>query len=331
MDRSGLTAGIIGCGSFGTALANALSRNRQIRLIVWDKNPQVLTAIRNNRENPLYFPGVQLHQSIEAADSIHEIWECADVIFLAVPSRAIAEVLKCNLRRTRSKVVVNLAKGLTPEGKLPCDLIIEQVQSSDIVASMKGPSFASELIRNVPTRFTYSTSNSTRVPRFESLFEATCISVEYVEDWKALEWVSILKNIYAIIMGMVDAIWNAANVRHMFLALVVQEIREILLSLNLSTDVLFTSGGIGDITLTGLTDLSRNRTFGLAVGKRFINVPVNYTGAPILEGLESLSILSKKATQMGLVLDKFPLLKGLIDVLEGNTSPYEYLQRWACQ
>ena len=132
-----------------------------------------------------------------------------------------------------------------------------------------------------------TTNDSTIVA---SIIKNTSLYVDSTNDIKGVEILSVLKNVYALVLGIVDAKFNSPNTRFMILTKAFSEIRVFLSILGGKDDTLFLACGFGDLCMTSLHDLSRNRTLGLLVGKGFFNSDYK-SNAVILEGLNSIKVL----------------------------------------
>jgi glycerol-3-phosphate dehydrogenase (NAD(P)+) len=117
----------------------------------------------------------------------------------------------------------------------------------------------------------------------------TALHIDCTTDIRGVEVLSVLKNIYALVLGVVDAKYNSPNTRFMILTKAFSEIRILLRSLDGSEDTIFLACGFGDLCLTSLNDLSRNRTLGLLIGKGFFNADYK-SNSVILEGLNSIAM-----------------------------------------
>ena len=106
----------------------------------------------------------------------------------------------------------------------------------------------------------------------------------------------MLKNIYAVVLGVVDAKYNSPNTRFMILTKSFSEVRVLLRSLGGADDTLFLACGFGDLCLTSLNDLSRNRTLGLLIGKGFFSADYK-SNSVILEGLNAIEMFHNLADE----------------------------------
>lgn len=279
---------IIGAGSFGTALANVLSLNQEI--LLYSVEIDVVDSINRYNKNLKYFPNNILNKNITATSNI-EILSGFDILFFAIPSQAVVDFVTANKQHLKkSALLVNLAKGFG-KGEYTIYESLKAV-SRNPICSLKGPTFAAELINNLPSAMTLGAESAKQFHAIRDLFKNTCIQIDWTRDIIGVEILSILKNIYAIIMGIVDAYYNSANVRFVVFTKAFNEMRSVLECFGASEETLSSYCGIGDFGLTALNDLSRNRTLGLLIGKGFLNN--NISDSVVLEGKRALNIFYNK-------------------------------------
>ena len=306
-----------GTGSFGTALGNVLSLNEENEVILLGRNKMVVDGINKLKINPKHFPNIKLNDKLKATTDV-KILSDADIVFLSLPSNVVVDYLKKNKELVnKDSIIVNLAKGFAKNG----DIIpnsLRKIFNNEIV-SLKGPTFASELIYNHPSAFTVGSEDKKIFKLFKELFKNTNVCLDYSYDIRGVELASILKNIYAICLGIVDAYFNSANTRFLILTKAFNEMREILIYLGGKEETIFKYCGFGDLGLTALNDLSRNRTLGLMIGKGFLSP--NTESSVILEGKRSLRIIYDK-----IKLENFLIIKSLYDVFYRKKQIIDFLK-----
>lgn len=303
--------GVIGGGSFGTALANALKKENRIN--IFTRNVQVAEGINNNRKNCIYYPNKILSKRIIATTSIEVVRKCK-VIFICIPSYTVINFIE-ELKPEPSTIIINGAKGFGNKSKLITEAI-KEIATNDVF-SIKGPSFANELIYELPTAFTIACNDILKFKSIKNLFRENLILFDFTTDINGVEYLGIIKNIYAIVIGIVDAQYNSANVRFLIFTKVLKEINNLLEILNIDKEILFSYAGIGDFSLTALNDLSRNRTLGLLIGKGFMGSDIN--NKIVIEGVNSIKILinsmsTHNHSQLPILLNLYKLLEKQIEM-----------------
>lgn len=298
---------IAGAGTFGTALGNSLAANNNIKVRLLTIENEVAESINNTRINNVYFPNSTLRKRLKATTDAC-ILEEATALLLAVPSGVCVSYLE-QIRPylNPETLLINTAKGLG-EGNVVISEYIEECFPNP-VAALKGPSFAVELLNRMPTAFTFASRDKKYYEYFNEILKGTNLQLDFTEDIRGVELLSILKNVYAIILGVIDAHYNSANVRFLVLTKVFKELRKVLITFGGESETIFHFCGYGDFGLTSINDLSRNRTMGLLIGKGFIKDMVSEN--VVLEGKRSLSIFYQKLQEEKLGINpvrEFPIL-----------------------
>jgi len=281
---------VIGAGAFGTSIANQLAFDQNNSVSLLCRSGEQASEITQQHTNLRYFPNKILHEALQASASIDELMK-ANIVFMALPTVALKENIAM-LKKVipMEALVVNLSKGIFKNGGTLVDYLKENLESENVV-TMKGPTFAVELINNEHSLFTLGYKTISQYDLISNLVKNTNIHIDSTTDIKGVELLSALKNIYAIIIGIVDAQYNAINTRHMILTKAFTEIRILLKALGGKENTLFLGCGYGDFGLTALNDMSRNRTLGLLIGKGFYTSEVTKSSV-VLEGLRTIDLIS---------------------------------------
>jgi len=297
---------IVGAGTFGTALAERLAWNKANHITLFTIEPHVYQDLKENHRNTTYFPGRQINSSIRAVNTFTEAQE-ADLILLAVPSFA-AEQTAQNLSPLLNKGtrVISLAKGLSTEG-----LLLSEVLPFDHLAVLKGPTFAVEIMNGMPSAFTLGGNREDLSFLRHAVLPSTAITLDHTEDIRGVELLSILKNAYAISVGIISGRYNSPNAEFLVITKALNEMRLLLEQYGCSGDTVFRYCGIGDLGLTSLNDLSRNRTLGLLIGKGFYS-DMGHT--ILIEGMKTVKVFGERIISRG-EEHTFPLLYGLYSLM----------------
>lgn len=312
LDSVDTTIYFIGAGSIGTALGNALARAQQdVTLYTIEKH--VADAINSKHINPDYFPNAPLHEALAATTKLKDL-KNADLIFLAIPSIITVDFVLQNKKHIRDDtILINLAKGFGC-GKMTITACLEKMLPNP-VCTMKGPTFAREIMNAAPTAMTFASRDEGLFEIAGKMFRNTPIYLDYSNDMEGVEYLSILKNIYAIILGIVDAHFNSPNLRFLILTKAFDEMRRIMLSAGGDESSMFRYCGYGDFSLTALNDLSRNRTLGLLIGKGFFSKDIS--DKVVLEGKMAVSTLCSEILSEN-VREQYPFIFELNKIFDNN-------------
>ncbi|MFZ4520753.1 MAG: NAD(P)H-dependent glycerol-3-phosphate dehydrogenase [Bacteroidales bacterium] len=301
---------LIGAGTIGTALGNILAEAGREKILLHSIEGQVVEDINRTHINTKYFPTLHLHPALYATTDDAMLESC-NLIFLGIPSVIMVDYLKkIQKHLPPAALMVNLAKGFGQGNKTIPEYLMEEFPNP--VCTLKGPSFAREIINRLPTGFTLGSSHPEHLEQIRGIFTGTNIHIDYSSDIRGVEILSILKNIYAVALGIVDAQFNSPNLRFLILTKAFREMRKVLLSSGGNTDTLFNYCGYGDFTLTALNDLSRNRTLGLLIGKGFFTEHVSHE--LVLEGKTAVNIFYEEISKTMSVEDNFPIIAELYHI-----------------
>ncbi len=298
---------IVGAGAIGTAIGNVLARKNTYNVELLSIEKDVVASINKKRYNQKYFPNIKLSKHLKAtADT--SILENADIVFLAIPSNVIVDyVTDVKPLLNKKAILLNMAKGFGPDNKI----ITESLQAivTNPVCSFKGPTFARELINRIPTGFTVGSDDKSHFDLLLDIFNDTNIHIDFSNDVKGVEILSLLKNIYAIATGIVDAQFDSPNLRFLFLTKAFNEMRQILVRYEGKEETMFKYCGFGDFCLTALNDLSRNRTLGLLIGKGFFVEDIS--DKVTLEGKIAVNVFCDEISKKNGLSCKYPIIEEL--------------------
>ncbi|MCF8307728.1 MAG: NAD(P)-binding domain-containing protein [Bacteroidales bacterium] len=309
---------IVGSGNFATAFGNRLTKNSNLDITLLSIQQNIVDSINNKHFNPLYFPHVRLSDNLHATLN-KEILSESDIIFLAIPSYVVVDYVNENKHLfNKDAVVINLAKGFSKDNHTSIVEVIQEILDNRI-GTLKGPTFAREVIDNVPTAMTLGSKHQELHGKFKKIFEGTGLYIDYSEDVVGVELLSILKNIYAIVIGIVDAHFNSPNLRFFVLNKTFNEMRMILKDNEGQEETIFRYCGYGDFNLTALNDLSRNRTLGLLIGKGFFSEDIS--NKVLLEGKVAVNVFCYERYDWDKVKTIYPIIAELYKVF--NQPEYE--------
>ncbi len=292
---------IVGSGSIATALGNTLAAKGTLKVVLLSIEKDVVESINHSRKNHKYFPNQVLNEALSATTD-KSVLRNSEIIFLAIPSVSVVDYVLQNIHLIPEKsMIINLAKGFGNENKTIVDCLNGKIPNP--VCSLKGPSFAREIINNLPTAMTFGAEDERLFNVIENVFVDTNIYLDFSTDVNGVELLSILKNIYAIAIGIADAHFNSPNLRFMLLTRAFKEMKNIHLKFQGKPETMFKYCGIGDFGLTALNDLSRNRTLGLLIGKGFFSEDI--PSKVLLEGRIAVQVFCDEISKINSLEDYY--------------------------
>lgn len=270
MTKAKQKAAVIGAGSWGTALAMVLADNgHEVRL--WGHKEAQIEEINSQRTNHKYLPDIELPQGITGFNSLDSALKGLDIIILAVPTKAIRDVLKVIEQVSEQPLtVVHVSKGIEPDSLMRISEMIEADMSSSMLKDLvvlSGPSHAEEVSLRHPTTVAVSSKNMAAAEKIQDLFINQYFRVYTNPDIVGVEIGGALKNIIALASGITDGLGYGDNAKA---ALITRGLAEITrLGSSMGANPLTFSGltGIGDLIVTCTSVHSRNWRAGNMLGK----------------------------------------------------------------
>ena len=260
--------GIVGAGSWGTALAVLVSENR-VPITVWGHNAKHIAEVAAARENTAYLPGVALSDSLRFTAELDDLAAC-DLILFVTPSKAVREVA-ARLSTTavnRDAVLLSCTKGVERGSGLRMSEIIAEFFPHNPVAVLSGPGHAEEVARKMPTAIVLGCRDAGVLQRLQPVFTAPFFRSYTSEDVPGIELGGALKNIFAIATGVADGLGLGDNSKAALVTRSLAELIRVGIALGGQRDTFQGLSGIGDLMVTCFSRHSRNR----AVGERLPDI-----------------------------------------------------------
>ena len=263
---------IIGDGSWATALLNTISDNG-CDVYWWVRLPETIDYIKKHRRNPDFLRTLALTiDPKNISNDIVEIIRKADVLVFAIPSVYLHDSLK-QLQKIdfQDKLVVSAIKGVLPlTHQMISDYFFNHFSiPTEKYVFLTGPSHAEEVADQRLTYLTLATSSEASFETVKNIVKNDFIKVRSSNDIVGLEYATVLKNIYAIAVGMCHGLGFGDNFLAVFTANAAREMKEFLEIASPAKRELYGSAFLGDLMVTTFSQFSRNRTFGGMIGKGY--------------------------------------------------------------
>ncbi len=313
------TIAVLGSGSWGTALGVHLAgTGHEVRL--WARDAALVQQMALTRVNVTYLPGIALPRSLQPTSVLGEAIAGAELVVVAVPSHGLRAVARAaNSFVGDGCTLVSATKGLE-EGSLlrMSEVMREELPAAGAIVVLSGPSFASELARELPTAVVAAGESSAAVEMIQAHFRSQALRLYGSSDVVGAEIGGALKNIIAIAAGVVEGLGLGHNALAALITRGLAELSRLAVALGAQRETLAGLAGLGDLVLTCTGDLSRNRQLGIALARGESLAQILARTRTVAEGVRTTEAALALAARHGLEL---PIAQEMSHVLAGRTDP----------
>lgn len=322
-----LNIGVVGGGSWGTALADLLA-NKGYKIDFWVYETEVKEQILQLRENRIFLPGFALSENLYPSTDLESVLSGKQLILVVVPSHVMREMIgKMAGFISRDMGIICASKGIENKSHLTMSGVILDALPSiteQQIAVLSGPSFAREVAQKVPTVVTVASKNEDLACTVQKIFYTPYFRVYTNDDMIGVELGGSVKNVIAIAAGMIDGLGLGLNTRAALITRGLTEIRRLGLRMGANPRTLAGIAGIGDLVLTCTGDLSRNHTVGKKIGQGLSLNEILSEMRMVAEGIKTARSVYNLSRKLGV---EMPICHEIYSILYENTSPKEALHR----
>ena len=314
---------ILGAGAWGTALARHTAAVHPVRM--WTRDPLHADAMRRERANARYLPGVALPGSVDFSSDLGQTLEwLGDDDALLVVATSVA-----GLRPTLGRIAsaggagaptIWLCKGLERDTGLLPHQVVAQALHGGRCGVLSGPSFAQEVAAGLPVALTAAAHDQAVAGLAVRAFHHGAARIYRSDDLVGVEIGGALKNVMAIAAGICDGLALGHNARAALITRGLAEMARFGVAHGARAETFTGLTGLGDLVLTCTGDLSRNRRvgLGLAAGRPLAEVVAQL--GHVAEGVDCAEVVDRRAREIGVDL---PIVHAVAEVLDGGLSPRE--------
>ncbi|VEH64520.1 Glycerol-3-phosphate dehydrogenase [NAD(P)+] [Weeksella virosa] len=263
--------GLIGNGSWATAIAKILSKNLS-NIRWWVKDDFVKGHLICSKHNPTYLTDVEFNpdQFIISTD-INEVVFESDIIFLVVPSIYVEKCLERLNVPLKDKILVSSIKGIVPNHYLAVNEFLHQKHQvpTENMGVISGPCHAEEVALERLSYLTVAHQDPKMAEMIANCLRCDFIQAKITDDVIGTEYGAILKNIYAIAAGIAHGVGYGDNFQAVLMSNAIREMERLLYTIDWRDRDINDSAYLGDLLVTGYSFFSRNRMFGNMIGKGY--------------------------------------------------------------
>ncbi|MDD4295296.1 MAG: NAD(P)-dependent glycerol-3-phosphate dehydrogenase [Candidatus Omnitrophica bacterium] len=294
---------VIGDGAWGTTMAISLAlKGLDVRLhSVFDENNIVMSK---SRRNDKFLSGAVFPENLSIEQALSDALD-ADIIVFAVPVKFARSVLR-KMNKTKkfktTQTIVSLSKGIEISTQKTVSQIISDELKNITIAILSGPNIAREVLNGVPSVSVIACANKKRAQVLQEIFATDMFRIYYTNDVIGVEIAGALKNVIAIACGVSDGLGFGVNTKSAIVTRGLVEILRLGKKLKARPETFWGLSGLGDLTTTCFSPLSRNRTLGEKLGKGAKLKDLLSETSSIAEGIYTVKAARKIAKKLGIEL-----------------------------
>ena len=304
--------GVIGGGSWGTALAVLLSKNKH-EVDIWVRDEKQLKHMKEYKENKKYLPDVVLPEELIATGDIEKAVYNKDLLVFSIPTHGVREVLNnCKNYIKKGQVIVNVAKGIENNTLLRISEIVDEILPNNPYGVLSGPSHAEEVGRNMPTTGVSASKDKNIAKYIQDIFMSPYFRVYTNIDVIGVELGGSLKNVIALGAGISDGLGYGDNTKAALMTRGMIEMGRLGEKMGANRDTFAGLAGIGDLIVTCTSMHSRNRRAGILIGEGQSLEEATQSIGMVVEGIKTTKSTYELATKHNVIM---PITKEIYQVL----------------
>lgn len=308
--------GVIGAGAWGTALAQTVAAaGREVRL--WARESDLAAMINSDHENPLYLPGVPLHDRVRAAVDFEALRGCRTVL-VVTPAQHMREALTAfEPHRAEGAALVLCSKGIERGTMKLMTEVLAETSPGALPAVLSGPSFAVDVARGLPTAVTLACADEARGQALLADIGSPAFRPYLASDLIGAEIGGSVKNVLAIAAGVVEGKGLGKSAHAALIARGFAEMTRLAVALGAKRETLAGLCGLGDLVLTCSSPQSRNMSCGLALGRGEALSAILGQRRAVTEGVATAPAVVELARSKGV---EMPICEAVAAVVSGEAE-----------
>ena len=317
---------VLGAGAWGTTLAQVLVDAGQ-DVLVWGRNAEVVSEINSLHTNKKFLPGVNIPSAIRATTDISEAFSFGQSIVLAIPAQSLRENLAAWKESfPKNLPIISTLKGIEANTqKRMTEVVCEVLEIGEAnLGLITGPNLAGELSLRQPAGAVAAAPNEQISSKIIELFTTPYFRVYPSNDLVGCELAGAAKSVIALAVGMAIGLDLGENTQSMIITRGLSEVARFGDAYGSKPLTFLGLAGMGDLVASCGSGLSRNRTFGEALGRSGSMDKAKAEVAKTVEGVASASAILELAHRVGV---EVPIIESVSDVVLAKSTPSEAMNR----
>jgi len=291
---------------------------------IWARDAELVETMNTTRTNPKYLKGHDLPPKLVATSVMKEVFDECDIILTVIPSQSIETCLEPAIEYLRPEhIICSCSKGIMHGTLETVDEMLTRLLPGTKLAYLSGPSFAKDTAMGLPTCVSISSRDVNVARTIQHAISTSNFRCYRTDDVIGVELGGALKNVLAIACGISDGLEYGLNARAALITRGLAEIAKIASAKGANPLTMSGLAGMGDLILTCTGDLSRNRTFGLRLGRGETKDEILKSMHPVVvEGVATSESAHMLAQKLGI---DCPIIGGIYSIVHEDMSPKELM------
>jgi len=317
---------VLGAGAWGTTLAQVLVDAGQ-EVLVWGRNESVVNEINTSHTNTKFLPEVKLPKEIKATTYIEQAFDFGSSIVLAIPAQSLREnLLKWRNHFPTDRPIISTLKGIEANSQKRMTEVVREVFEigEANLGLITGPNLAGELSLRQPAGAVAAAPNEGIAREMIELFTTPYFRVYPSDDLVGCELAGAAKSVIALAVGISIGLKYGENTQSMIITRGLSEVARFGNAYGSNPLTFLGLAGMGDLVASCGSALSRNRTFGEALGRSGNMDQARIEVAKTVEGVASASAIEELAHRVGV---EVPIIESVSEVVLSKTTPSQAMER----
>lgn len=312
--------GVLGAGTWGTALAIMLAQNSH-SVTLWSALDHEINILKETHTHPNLKDSV-IPESITFTNDISDVCSDKDILLFAVASPYVRQTAKkASPYIKEGQIIVDAAKGLEEDTLFTMSQIIQDsIDKKVTIVALSGPTHAEEVALGLPTTVVAACRNLNAAEQVQNIFMNTCMRVYTNEDILGVELCGALKNIIALACGISTGLGFGDNAKAAIITRGIAEMSRLGMAMNCDKMTFAGLAGLGDLIVTATSRHSRNNRAGFLIGSGYSAEAAIKEVGMVVEGMNAIPSALKLAEKYGIDM---PIINAVDKTVKGELTPDE--------
>ncbi len=315
---------ILGAGAFALGLVNVVYKNTK-SITIWSAVKDEVDLLNKERSNKKVLD-YRIPDEVKVTSDLEEAVKSSDVIVIAVACKFIFSVCQDLKKYYKKQHIVIASKGIEQNSLLFAEQIVKGIIKTKNIAVISGSTFAKDLLCNMPVGLTLGTKCKKTRQEVIKVFESKYVSIVPNSDVLGIEVCGAIKNVMAILSGILHGMGTTDSTKAMFLTKAILDVKTLIKDLGGDEKSILSYAGIGDILLTCTSDNSRNYTLGKMVGENKSKEEIDqYLSNTTVEGVYTLNSIRDLIKSKKIDMPFIDLIYSILYEEKNPNTIFEYL------